>query len=62
MLRILFADTVDQRVKSKANESLDKYLDLAREMKKLWNKKVREISILVGFLRKDPHEFWKVSE
>ena len=29
-----FADTVDHRIKLKENEKKDKYLDLARELKK----------------------------
>ena len=35
-----FAVPADYRVKSKENEKKDKYLDLARELKKLWNIKV----------------------
>ena len=32
------------------NEKKDKYLDLARDMKKLWNMKVTFISIVIGAL------------
>ena len=35
-----FAVPAEQRVKLKESEKRDKYLDLAREMKKLWNMKV----------------------
>ena len=36
-----FADTADHRVKLKESEKRDKYLDLARELKKkLWNMKI----------------------
>ena len=35
-------------VKLKESEKKDKYLDLARELKKLWNKKVTIIPIVIG--------------
>ena len=35
-----FAILADNRVKIKENERRDKYLDLAGELKKLWNMKV----------------------
>ena len=35
-----FADPADHRIKLKECEKKDKYLDLARELKKLWNMKV----------------------
>ena len=38
------------RVKLNENEKMDKYLDLARELKKLWNMKVKVIPIVVGAL------------
>ena len=34
-------------MKLKENEKKDKYLDLARELKKLWNMKVTIISIVI---------------
>ena len=34
----------------KKNEKMDKYLDLARELKKLWNMRVKVIPIIVGAL------------
>ena len=37
-------------VKIKENEKIDKYLDLAREQKKLWNVQVMVIPIVVGAL------------
>ena len=37
-------------VKLKESEKIDKYLDLARELKKLWNMKVTVIPILSGAL------------
>ena len=42
-----FAVEVDHKVKIKENEKIDKYLDLARELKKLWNRKVVVISISI---------------
>ena len=41
-----FAISSDRRLKLKEGENIDKYLDLARELKKLWNMTV--ISIVVG--------------
>ena len=41
---------VDHRVKLKESEKRDKYLDLARELKKLWNMKVTVIPIVIGAL------------
>ena len=38
------------RVKLKEIEKKDKYVDLTREMKKLWNIKVMMISIVIGAL------------
>ena len=39
----------DHRIKLKGSEKKDKYLDLARELKKkLWNRKVTIIPIVIG--------------
>ena len=43
-----FAVLVDHRIKLKECEKKDKYLDLARELKKLWNVQVTIIPILIG--------------
>ena len=43
-----FAVSVDNRVQLKEKEKKDKYSDLARELKKLWNVKVTLIRIVVG--------------
>ena len=43
-----FAIPADHRIKLKECEKRDKYLDLARELKKLWNMKVTIIPILIG--------------
>ena len=42
-----FTVPADHRVKLKENEKKDKYLDLARELKKLWNIKVTFILIVI---------------
>ena len=45
-----FAVPADHRVKLKEYDKRDKYLILARELKKLWNMKVMIISIVIGAL------------
>ena len=45
-----FASPEDHRVNLKEYEERDKYLDLARELKKLWNIKVAIISIIIDLL------------
>ena len=45
-----FAVLADHRVKLKEWEKRVKYLDLARELKKLWNMKVMIIPIVIGAL------------
>ena len=42
-----FAVSVDNWVKMNESEMIEKYLDLAREMKRLWNIKVTEMIIVV---------------
>ena len=54
-----FAVPADHRVKLKENEKMDKYLDLARELKKLWNMKVKVIPIVVGALGTAPKKLGK---
>ena len=46
-----FATPADHRVKLKESEKKDKYLDLARQFKKLWNIKVTIGPIVIGALR-----------
>ena len=43
-----FTILADLRVKLKENEKRDKYLDLLRELKILWNMKVMVIPIVIG--------------
>ena len=45
-----FAVSLDSRVKLKEGEKKDKYLDLSRELKKLWNMKVTVIPVVIGAL------------
>ena len=45
-----FAVLADHRIKRKEREKKDKYLDLARELKNLWNMKVTIIPILISAL------------
>ena len=45
-----FAVPADHRIKLKECEERDKYLDLARELKKLWNMKVTIVPIVIGAL------------
>ena len=45
-----FAVPADYRVKLKEKEKKEKYLDLARELKKLWDMKVTFIPIITGDL------------
>ena len=43
-------DGKDHRIKLKECEKKDKYLDFARELKKLWNMKVTIVPIVIGAL------------
>ena len=43
-----FAVPVDHRVELKESEKKDKYMDLARELKKHWNRKRTVIPIVIG--------------
>ena len=43
-----FAVPADHRIKLKESEKKDKYLELARELKKLWNMQVTIIPIVIG--------------
>ena len=45
-----FAIPVDNRIILKESEKKDNYLDLARELKKLWNMKVTIVPIVIGVL------------
>ena len=43
-----FAVRADHRIKLEESEKEDKYIDLARELKKLWNMKATIIPIVIG--------------
>ena len=45
-----FAVPADHRVKMKESEKINKSLDLARELRKLWNMKVKIVPIVIGAL------------
>ena len=45
-----FAVPANHRINLKESEKKDKYLDLARELKKLWNMKVTIVPIVIGAL------------
>ena len=45
-----FVVPADYRINLKESEKKDKYLDLARELKKLWNMKVTIVPIVIGAL------------
>ena len=45
-----FAVPADHRINLKESEKKDMYLDLARELKKLWNMKVTIMPIVIGTL------------
>ena len=54
-----FAVPADHRVKLKESEKMDRYLDLARELKKMWNMKVAFIPIVIGALGIVTKRLWK---
>ncbi len=45
-----FAVPADHRINLKESEKKDKYLNLARELKNLWNMKVTIVPIVIGAL------------
>ena len=45
-----FAVPADHKINMKEREKKDKYLDLARRLKKLWNMKVTIVPIVIGVL------------
>ena len=47
---VAFAVSADHRINLKESEKKDKYLNLARELKKLWNMKVTIVPIVIGAL------------
>ena len=65
-----FAVPADHRIKLKEWKRKDKYFDLARELKKLWNMKVTIIPIVIGafgtvtkgLLKEDLADEWRPSK
>ena len=49
-----FAVPYDNRVDNKEAEKIDKYQDLAREIKRLWSTQVKIIPVVVGVLGTTP--------
>ena len=47
---MIFVVAANHREKIKEGEARDKYLDLARELKKMWSMRVTMILIVVGSL------------
>ena len=45
-----FAVPADSRIVEKEKDKIEKYQDLARELQKIWNVKVKIIPLLVGTL------------
>ena len=60
--RILdFAFPADHKTKLKVSEKRDKYLDLARELKKMWNMRVTVIPIVINVQStKDWYREWRI--
>ena len=56
------AVSADYKLKTKESEKINKFLDLARELKKLWNMKMTVISVVVGALRTLHKELGKTLE
>ena len=54
---VAFAVLADHRVKLEENEKKDKYLDLASELKKLWNMKVTIIPMWLLLLVQSPKDY-----
>ena len=53
-----FAVPADHKMKMKERKKINIYLDLARDLKKLWNMKMTVILIVVGALGTAP-KAWK---
>ena len=54
-----FAVPGDSRIEEKEKEKIEKYQDLGRELKKLWNLRVKIIPLVVGSLGAIPKQFDK---
>ena len=52
----------DSRVEAKENEKVQKYQDLARELRKLWQVKVKVVHVVVGALGYNPEGVGETSQ
>ena len=52
-----FEVPVDSRIEEQEKEKTEKYQDLRRELQKIWNVRVKIMSLLVGFLGTLPKQF-----
>ena len=57
-----FAVPYDTKVNTKEVEKIEKYQDLARELRKLWNMKVSIIPVIVGALETTPKIFKRMED
>ena len=55
-----FPVPTEHRMKEKEDKKLDKYLDLARELRKLWNMEVTVITIVVRTHETIPESLEKI--
>ena len=55
-----FAVPGDSRIEEKEKDKIEKYQDLGRELQKMWNVKVKIISLVVGSLAAIPKQFGKI--
>ena len=54
---IYFAVPGDSRIEMKEKDKIEKYLDLGRELQKIWNVKMKIIPLVVGSLGAIPKQF-----
>ena len=54
-----FAVPVDDGVKLKESKERDRYQDIARELKKLWNMKVTMLPVVIGELNKSSKDWYR---
>ena len=52
-----FAVPGDSRIEDKEKEKIEKYQDLARELRRIWNLRVKVIPLVVGSLGAIPKQF-----
>ena len=52
-----FAVPGDSRIEEKEKDKIEKYQDLGRELRKIWNVKVKIIPLVVGCLGAIPKQF-----